>query len=153
MVMWLSGLHAPESFLTALVQIACRKNGWTLERSTSYTRVTTYMDVDDVDKRPDQVRIYIPLLLVLHTISTALEIDFCWSLYLKLCITGTALVSLRRVAREDRQRCRVMTRRYGNVASVYVQGRTVYFEIKTFLNQVVVGWSHESWCAGLDSTR
>jgi len=76
MVMWLSGLHAPESFLAALVQIACRKNGWPLERSTSYTRVTTYMDVDDVDKRPHQVRIYILLLLVLHTISTALEIDF-----------------------------------------------------------------------------
>lgn len=76
MVMWLSGLHAPESFLTALVQTACRKNGWPLERSTSYTRVTTYMDVDDVDKRPDQVRIYILLLLVLHTISTALKIDF-----------------------------------------------------------------------------
>ena len=34
------------------------------------------MDVDDVDKRPHQVRIYILLLLVLHTISTALEIDF-----------------------------------------------------------------------------
>jgi len=76
MVMWLSGLYAPESFLTALVQTACRKNGWPLERSTSYTRVTTYMDVDDVDKRPDQVRICILLLLVLHTISTALEIDF-----------------------------------------------------------------------------
>jgi hypothetical protein len=76
MVMWLSGLHAPESFLGALVQIACRMNGWPLERSTFYTRITTYMDVDDVDKRPDQVRIYILLLLVLHTISTALEIDF-----------------------------------------------------------------------------
>lgn len=76
MVMWLSGLHSPESFLAALVQIASRKNGWPLERSTSYTRVTTYMDVDDVDKRPDQVRICILLLLVLHTISTALEIDF-----------------------------------------------------------------------------
>jgi len=75
MIMWLSGLHVPESFLTALAQIACRKNGWPLERSTSYTRVTTYMDVDDVDKRPDQVRICILLLLVLHTISTAQEID------------------------------------------------------------------------------
>jgi len=87
MVMWLSGLHAPESFLTALVQIACRKNGWPLERSASYTRVTTYLDVDDVDKWPDQVRIYILLLLVLHTISTALEIGFS----LKL-ISETAFV-------------------------------------------------------------
>ena len=67
MVMWLSGLHAPESFLAALVQIACRKNGWPLERSTSYTRVTTYMDVDDVDKRPDQVRIYIYDMIYLLT--------------------------------------------------------------------------------------
>jgi len=56
----------------------------------------------------------------------------------------TVLVSLRRVAREDRQRCRVMGRRYGNVARVYVQERAVYFKIKTFLNQVVVGWSHDS---------
>jgi dynein heavy chain len=56
MVMWLSGLHVPESFLTALVQIACRKNGWPLERSTFYTKVTTYMDIDDVEERPNQVR-------------------------------------------------------------------------------------------------
>ena len=80
---------------------------------------------------------------------------FGWSLCLKLylCNVPTALVSLRRVAREDRQRCRVVRRRYGNVASVYVQGRAVYFQIKTYLNQVMFGWSHDSWCAGLDSTR
>jgi dynein heavy chain len=57
MVMWLSGLHVPESFLTALVQSACRKNGWPLDRTTLYTAVTTYMDVDDVEERPDQVNI------------------------------------------------------------------------------------------------
>jgi hypothetical protein len=77
MVMWLSGLHTPESFLTALVQIASHKNGWPLERSTSYTTVTTYVDADDVDEWPDQVRIYTVLVLILHKHSTALEIDFC----------------------------------------------------------------------------
>ena len=77
------------------MQIASRKNGWPLETSTSYTTVTTYMDVEDVDKRPDQVRVYILLVLVLHKHSTALEIDFCGSLYLKLflCDMSTAPIS------------------------------------------------------------
>ena len=39
-MMWLSGLHIPESYLTALVQATCRKNGWPLDRSTLYTAVT-----------------------------------------------------------------------------------------------------------------
>ena len=39
-VMWLSGLHIPESYLTALVQATCRKNGWPLDQSTLYTAVT-----------------------------------------------------------------------------------------------------------------
>ena len=38
--MWLSGLHIPESYLTALVQATCRKNVWPLDRSTLYTSVT-----------------------------------------------------------------------------------------------------------------
>ncbi|XP_070206158.1 dynein axonemal heavy chain 10-like, partial [Littorina saxatilis] len=33
-VMWLSGLHIPESYLTALVQATCRMNGWPLDKST-----------------------------------------------------------------------------------------------------------------------
>uniref|UniRef100_A0A3Q0RTU3 Uncharacterized protein n=1 Tax=Amphilophus citrinellus TaxID=61819 RepID=A0A3Q0RTU3_AMPCI len=41
-VMWLSGLHIPESYLTALVQAACRKNGWPLDLSTLYSEVTQY---------------------------------------------------------------------------------------------------------------
>nr|CAD7434635.1 unnamed protein product [Timema monikensis] len=53
MVMWLSGLHIPESYLTALVQIACRKNGWPLDRSTLYTTVSVYRNADDVEQRPD----------------------------------------------------------------------------------------------------
>ncbi|XP_059138610.1 dynein axonemal heavy chain 10-like [Physella acuta] len=50
-VMWLSGLHIPESYLTALVQATCRKNGWPLDKSTLYTTVTKYTDPDDVNDR------------------------------------------------------------------------------------------------------
>jgi dynein heavy chain len=38
-VMWLAGLHVPESYLTALVQEACRKRGWPLDKSISTTEV------------------------------------------------------------------------------------------------------------------
>ncbi|KAH9514993.1 Dynein heavy chain 10, axonemal [Bulinus truncatus] len=50
-VMWLSGLHIPESYLTALVQATCRKNSWPLDKSTLYTTVTKYTDPDDVTDR------------------------------------------------------------------------------------------------------
>lgn len=53
-VMWLSGLHIPESYLTALVQATCRKNGWPLDRSTLYTEVTQYRNEDEVNERPGQ---------------------------------------------------------------------------------------------------
>lgn len=39
-VMWLSGLHIPETYIAALVQAACRDKGWPLDRSTLYTKVT-----------------------------------------------------------------------------------------------------------------
>ena len=51
-VMWLSGLHVPEAYITALVQSTCRKNGWPLDRSTLYTQVTEYVDPKDVKERP-----------------------------------------------------------------------------------------------------
>ncbi|TWW60421.1 Dynein heavy chain 10, axonemal [Takifugu flavidus] len=51
-VMWLSGLHIPESYLTALVQAACRKNGWPLDLSTLYTQVTQYSGEEEVPERP-----------------------------------------------------------------------------------------------------
>jgi dynein heavy chain len=38
--MWLSGLHLPEAFINAVVQEACRKKKWPLDRSAIYTRVT-----------------------------------------------------------------------------------------------------------------
>ncbi|XP_064612357.1 LOW QUALITY PROTEIN: dynein axonemal heavy chain 10-like [Liolophura sinensis] len=53
-VMWLSGLHIPESYLTALVQATCRKNGWPLDKSTLYTSVTQYATPDDVTERAHQ---------------------------------------------------------------------------------------------------
>lgn len=53
-VMWLSGLHIPESYLTALVQATCRKNGWPLDKSTNYTTVTEYVNADDVTERAHQ---------------------------------------------------------------------------------------------------
>ncbi|XP_056113379.1 dynein axonemal heavy chain 10 [Rhinichthys klamathensis goyatoka] len=53
-VMWLSGLHIPESYLTALVQATCRKNGWPLDHSTLYTQVTHYRSEDEVKERPGQ---------------------------------------------------------------------------------------------------
>lgn len=50
--MWLSGLHIPESYLTALVQATCRKNGWPLDLSTLYTEVTRFREVEEVSDRP-----------------------------------------------------------------------------------------------------
>ncbi|ORZ35435.1 dynein heavy chain and region D6 of dynein motor-domain-containing protein [Catenaria anguillulae PL171] len=52
LVMWLSGLHVPESYLTALVQVACRKNGWSLDRSTLYTVVTEHQEPKEIQERP-----------------------------------------------------------------------------------------------------
>uniref|UniRef100_H2ZL84 Dynein axonemal heavy chain 10 n=1 Tax=Ciona savignyi TaxID=51511 RepID=H2ZL84_CIOSA len=53
-VMWLSGLHIPESYLTALVQATCRKNGWPLDRSTLYTQVTQWQSAEEVAERAHQ---------------------------------------------------------------------------------------------------
>ncbi|KAH6585240.1 hypothetical protein BASA61_006968 [Batrachochytrium salamandrivorans] len=52
MVIWLSGLHVPEAYITALVQTTCRKNGWPLDRSTLYTQVTQYVDPKEITERP-----------------------------------------------------------------------------------------------------
>ena len=51
-VVWLSGLHIPESFLTAIVQQTCRNNGWALDRSTLYTKVTKYKSMAEVTRNP-----------------------------------------------------------------------------------------------------
>jgi dynein heavy chain len=47
-VMWLSGLHIAESYLTALVQTTCRLKLWPLDKSTLFTVVTRYPTKDDV---------------------------------------------------------------------------------------------------------
>lgn len=52
-VIWLSGLHIPESYLTALVQTTCRKKKWALDKSTLYTDVTKIKDANDIKKKPD----------------------------------------------------------------------------------------------------
>lgn len=53
--MWLAGLHVPESYLTAIIQMACRKNGWSLDYSTVYTTVTQYVNEDEIDSLPETV--------------------------------------------------------------------------------------------------
>lgn len=51
--MWLSGLHMPETYLAALVQTACRAKGWPLDKSSLYTKVTSYRSPEDV---PDSAK-------------------------------------------------------------------------------------------------
>jgi dynein heavy chain len=51
-VMWLSGLHTPESYLTALVQVTCKKYKWPLDRTTLTTRVTKWTNPDEVKEKP-----------------------------------------------------------------------------------------------------
>lgn len=48
--MWLSGLHIPESYVTALVQTTCRLKNWPLDKSTLYTVVTHYTSPQQVGR-------------------------------------------------------------------------------------------------------
>jgi dynein heavy chain len=50
--LWLSGLMIPESYISALVQITCRKYVWALDRSTIFTTVTTFVSPSEVKERP-----------------------------------------------------------------------------------------------------
>jgi len=50
-VMWLSGLHIAETYIAALVQSACRRQGWPLDKSTLYTKVTRIIDPDSVTEK------------------------------------------------------------------------------------------------------
>lgn len=50
-VIWLSGLHIPESYLTALVQTTCRAKQWALDKSTLYTVVTKERNPEAIKKR------------------------------------------------------------------------------------------------------
>ena len=51
-VMWLAGLHAPETYLAALVQAACRDRGWPLDRSELRAYVSEHADAAGVLERP-----------------------------------------------------------------------------------------------------
>ncbi|KEG14252.1 putative dynein heavy chain [Trypanosoma grayi] len=50
--MWLSGLMVPESYISALVQVTCRRYKWPLDRSTVVTTVTPFVSSYDVRERP-----------------------------------------------------------------------------------------------------
>jgi len=50
-VMWLSGLHTPESYLTALIQATCRSKGWALDKSIMYTVVTKEKNPANIKKK------------------------------------------------------------------------------------------------------
>lgn len=54
-VIWLSGLHIPESYLIAHIQAACRASARALDRSSQYTRVTAHTSPDDIEERPQTV--------------------------------------------------------------------------------------------------
>ncbi|XP_043285223.1 dynein axonemal heavy chain 10 [Venturia canescens] len=53
-VIWLSGLHIPETYIAALVQMSCRKNNWPLDKSLVYTSVSKYLKAEEIEDRPDQ---------------------------------------------------------------------------------------------------
>jgi len=51
--MWLSGLHTPASYLTALVQTSCRAKGWALDKSIMYTSVTQERNANAIKRKPE----------------------------------------------------------------------------------------------------
>ncbi|CAK9806047.1 Dynein axonemal heavy chain 10 [Anthophora plagiata] len=53
-VLWLAGLHIPETYLAALVQMACRRNSWSLDHALTYTAVSRFTIPENVEERPDQ---------------------------------------------------------------------------------------------------
>lgn len=50
-VIWLSGLHIPESYTTALVQTTCRAKNWALDKSVMYTQVTKEKNAANIKER------------------------------------------------------------------------------------------------------
>ena len=52
-VMWLSGLHCPETYIAALIQSACRTRGWPLDASAIYTEVTDFTRAEDILEKPE----------------------------------------------------------------------------------------------------
>ena len=52
-MIWLSGLHVPETYLAALIQTACQRNGWALDSATLTTIVTDISDPNAVATKPE----------------------------------------------------------------------------------------------------
>ncbi|CAH0394939.1 unnamed protein product [Bemisia tabaci] len=52
-VIWLSGLFTPQAYIIALLQTACQKKSWSLDRSSFYTIVTNLMHESEVEERPE----------------------------------------------------------------------------------------------------
>lgn len=50
-VIWLSGLHIPESYTTALIQTTCRARDWALDKSDMFTNVTKIYDKKEIKER------------------------------------------------------------------------------------------------------
>jgi len=48
-VMWLAGLHIPESYLAALVQVTCRARNWSLDKSVMYTNVSVFTEASEIE--------------------------------------------------------------------------------------------------------
>ena len=48
-VTWLSGLVNPQSFLTAICQVAAQKNSWELDKLVSQTDVTKKLKPNEID--------------------------------------------------------------------------------------------------------
>ena len=72
-VIWLAGLHIPETYLAALVQTTCRKNKWPLDKSTLFTKVTNIKDIKQIDK------------IIENNLSNGIDDDGCYvnGLYLE----------------------------------------------------------------------
>lgn len=50
-VIWLSGLHIPESYLTAVIQICCRKKKWALDKVKLRTRLTRFTNAKEIKNK------------------------------------------------------------------------------------------------------
>merc|ERR1712178_624269 len=48
-VTWISGMVNPQSFLTAISQVAAQKNSWELDKLVTFTDVTKKFTVDEVE--------------------------------------------------------------------------------------------------------
>jgi dynein heavy chain len=81
-VMWLSGLHIPESYLTALVQTTCRHRNWPLDKSTLFTEVTRLTTHEEIPVKPESGCFVIGLYLE----------GACWDMTASHLVTQTPKV-------------------------------------------------------------